>query len=431
LGVHSESFESIPMGEGMQLHICSTNKFKTIVIQVHLAIPLERNTVTMGALLPNVLKRGSKDYSSELKLRQKLDDLYGATLEVDTMKKGENLVMAFRMEIALERFLRNSTDLFAEAVRLLSSILLHPNKQQDGFSENVLTIEKENLQKRIDAMIDDKMRYANIRTAEEMCAGEPYALTTLGYKEDLAGITPEKLYSFYQQVIEGAFIDLYVVGEVEADAVKDRCALLFPPRTQATLFKRKPPVDRQVEQTRTVVEQLEVSQGKLHLGFRTHIRYQDEDYFPLLLFNGVYGGFPNSRLFIHVREKESLAYYSVSRLESLKGLMIVMSGIEVSNYEKAKEIILKQWEDIKAGNITDRELEQTKAMIVNQMKELSDTPYSMIDYHYNSLLGNRMLSILEYIEMVQGVRKDQVIDASRKIELDLIYFLRNREVESA
>ncbi len=77
------------------------------------------------------------------------------------------------------------------------------------------------------------------------------------------------------------------------------------------------------------------SQGKLNIGFRTNIIYGDTDYFAFQVFNGLFGGFPHSKLFINVREKASLAYYASSCLESHKGLMIVITGIETKNYEQS------------------------------------------------------------------------------------------------
>nr|WP_279401225.1 insulinase family protein [Piscibacillus salipiscarius] len=121
---------------------------------------------------------------------------------------------------------------------------------------------------------------------------------------------------------------------------------------------------KKVEQVNEITEKQKVQQAKLHLGYRTGITYRDSDYRTLQVFNGVFGAFPHSKLFLNVREKHSLAYYAASRLESNKGLMLVFSGIAPDKFDQAKEIIIQQHEDIKSGQISEDEIDQTKRLLL-------------------------------------------------------------------
>jgi predicted Zn-dependent peptidase len=176
-------------------------------------------------------------------------------------------------------------------------------------------------------------------------------------------------------------------------------------------------------------EALPINQGKLTLGYRTNTSYQDDDYFSLLLYNGILGAFPHSKLFQNVREKASLAYYAFSRLEKHKGIQLIGSGIEIENYQQALEIIQEQVELIKQGNISREEMENTKRGLINQYKILGDSPYSLVNFFLDGVIGGREEGIDYFINKIEGIKKDDVVEASNKVFLDTIYFLRSSDGE--
>jgi predicted Zn-dependent peptidase len=173
-----------------------------------------------------------------------------------------------------------------------------------------------------------------------------------------------------------------------------------------------------------VIEEQDVKQGKLNIGYRTNSTYRDDDYYALQVFNGIYGGFSHSKLFINVREKASLAYYAASRVESHKGLLMVMSGIEVQNYEQAVTIIREQMAAMKSGDFTDQEFEQTKAVIRNQLLETIDTAYGIVEIVYHNVIAKKNRSFDEYLQGIEEVSKEDVVKVADKVELDTIYFLK-------
>ncbi len=196
-------------------------------------------------------------------------------------------------------------------------------------------------------------------------------------------------------------------------------------RKQSAIQKEKTNI-QPVEQS--IIEEDDIKQAKLHFGYRTNITYDDPEYAALHVFNGLFGGFPSSKLFMNVREKHSLAYYAASRIESHKGLMFVFSGIGPDQYEKAKEIILEQMEQMRNGQFTDNELAETKEMTINQLRETLDNPQGMIELHYQSVLARSSLSPNQLLENVKQVTIDQVIDVANRIKLDMVYLLTSKEV---
>ena len=181
--------------------------------------------------------------------------------------------------------------------------------------------------------------------------------------------------------------------------------------------------------TQTVVEKLDINQGKLNMGLRSTITYGDDEYAAALLYNGILGGYPHSKLFVNVREKESLAYYASSRYDGHKGIATIQSGIEVQNFEKAVQIIQQQLDDMAKGAITDIEMTQTKAMIRNVIKEMQDSAFEMIAYDFNRTLSGRERTPDELLQQVEGITVDDVKQAASAFSLDTIYFLKGQKEE--
>ncbi|RNA69529.1 EF-P 5-aminopentanol modification-associated protein YfmF [Alteribacter keqinensis] len=413
------------------VHVIQSKTYKTNTLVLHIRAPLTKEDHTKRALLPLVMQSGSKDYPTRQKIRQSLDELYGASLTGDVNKKGENHLISFRLEVANERYLKDNTPLLEEAFKMMTSVVANPLVEDGGFKDSILTSEKRNLKQRIESVYDDKIRYANMRLNEEMCKDEPYGLFVYGNASELDEITPAALYDYYKKIMQEDVLDLYVVGDVEVDEIKKlvQAHLAFPERKDQT------PSSAEKEKTRTIeeneiIEQQDLKQGKLHLGYRTNITYQDDEYFALQLFNGLFGGFSHSKLFINVREKASLAYYAASRVESHKGLLMVMSGIETSNYDKAVRIIREQMEAMKNGDFDDAQLEQTKAVLKNQLLETMDAPRGLVELMYHNELGEKKRELDEWIPGIEKVTKEDVVSVAEKVELDTIYFLKGTEDDS-
>ena len=412
---------------GLRVHMIPTDKYKTNTFVFRLKAPLNEETVTERALLPYVLQSATEKLPSVIRLRQYLEELYGSSLAVDVSKKGEDHIISIYVDIANETYLRDAPPLFEKALSMLSDIVLHPATEGSGFLSSIVESEKRALVQRIEATYDDKMRYANERLIEEMCKVEPYRLSANGQKERVASITNETLYRYYQKVLAEDEMDLYIIGDIDEDAV-DLVGKYFSiaPRTakdkNVILHKRN-------NEEQEIVEKQELKQSKLNIGYRTYITYRDEDYFALQLFNGLFGGFSHSKLFVNVREKNSLAYYAASRFESHKGLLFVMSGIEAKNYEKAVEIIKEQMKAMQNGDFSEEEIHQTKSVIQNQILEAIDTPRGFVEMLYHGVIAERTRPVEEWLTGIERVTKEKIVKVANNIELDTIYFLHGTEGE--
>lgn len=412
----------------MRLHVLPTKQFKTYSIAVYMGIPLSEDTVTTTALIPYVLRRGNVNFPETKQFRERLDDLYGAGFSFDIVKRGNYQIVILRMDIVDDTYLSSeSSSLLQEAIQFMADTLLRPVLEDGKFKESYVRAEKETLRKRIASIVNNKIQYAAERCIAEMCKDEPYRLSPLGMADELDGIDASRLYDAYRKLLDQACFDIYIVGDTTLEAVEPLIRREFDlERSKQTVYE---PVrdERKAVEPREVIERLDVNQGKLNMGLRAYVTYGDDAYPAALLYNGLLGGYPHSKLFIHVREKESLAYYASSRFDGHKGILTIQTGIEITNKEKAETIIRQQLEDLKQGRFEQDELDKTKAMIINTLHEMNDSAFEQIGYHFNSVLSGRTRSKQELIDQVQAADAAAVVDIAKQVELDTVYFLRNDE----
>lgn len=418
--------DTVTKKNGYKLHVVRTDKYKTNTLVWKMKAPLTEDTVTKRALFPYVLQSNTSKYPTTPELQSYLDDLYGAGFYVDVAKKGEYQIVSFTMDIANEKFLSDRTPLLEKAFAFLSEVLFHPKMNGEAFDEKTVTNEIRSLKQRIQSIYDDKMRYSATRLVEEMCKGEPYALDATGNLNDLDEITPASLFAYYKKALSEDEIDFYVIGDIDEDQVQ-KLADQYISLSERVPVKAVRSLHKEIGKEREVIDNADVKQGKLNIGYRTDIVYGDEDYFALQLFNGIFGGFSHSKLFINVREKASLAYYAASRLESHKGLLMVMSGIENENYKQAIEIIYEQMNAMKNGDFSEEELAQTKAVIKNQLLETIDVSRGLVEILYHNVLSGHDISLDEWFEKTEATTKEEIVAVGEKVRLDTVYFLTGTE----
>ncbi|WP_181348641.1 EF-P 5-aminopentanol modification-associated protein YfmF [Thalassobacillus sp. CUG 92003] len=421
------SNEKVYQKQGYRLHILPSKKYKTINVVAKFKAPIKRQSITERALLPQVLQKATNQHPNIRSLQSAFEDLYGMALSSDGTKKGESHVISFRMEVVNEAFLKDNAPILDQALQLFNEVLFSPKAENGAFDEKIVEREKQTLEQKIRSIKDDKMNYANMRLIDHMCEGEPYSLHVHGYLDDLATITPQTLHTYYQKFIEQDLLDVYVIGDFDEAEIEQSVDEYFTRPTSDNEDVPAQSTSSPVESVNEVTEREELNQGKLHIGFRTFTHFGDEDYYALQIFNGLFGGFPSSKLFENVREKHSLAYYAASRFESHKGLLLVFSGIDPNDYEQAKTIILEQLQAMKEGRFTEEEVAETREQVINQLLETMDSAQGLIEILYHKILSHGDMTLDDLMKGIKNVTHDQVVKVADKIELDTIYFLTSNE----
>ncbi|MCL6522051.1 MAG: insulinase family protein [Firmicutes bacterium] len=421
----ADRFVERRLDSGIPFYFLETGKFRTLSLSLFFQRDLRPESVTETALLPEVLIRGSRRHPDLRALNRRLDELYGADLRVTVQKYGEVEAVGWHLDLPDERLLAGAEGLTGEALDLLVELLLEPYMEDGRLSTRYVEQEKVNLARRQQALINDKARYALLRCTQEMFQGEPYALSKLGRPEDLPAIDAGRLTASYEQLLARAPRLLVGVGpgplarlEEELERRLEALRPRAPGRLEGT--RVAVPLEREV---RTVVEEQPVAQGKLVLGFRTGIDVRDPDYYPLVVANGVLGGFSHSKLFRNVRERASLAYYAYSSLDPSKGVAFIQAGIEPPDFQRALEIVLEQVEAVRRGEVSEEELETTKLRLASHLRENTDSPDAMIGQALEETLWGVRRSLEERLAAIAAVTREQAVRAFSRVRLDTVYYL--------
>lgn len=403
-----------------------TEKFKSAYMSVQFLAPLNKADATLNALVPMVLCRGTQNYPDMERLSAALDDLYGGAIEPAIRKKGDRQCVGFVASFLDDAYTPDGQPLLEQAAALLGELLLHPaTGEGGGFLPTYVEGERANLVDRIRAQMNDKRQYAKNRLLELM-TGEP---DRLGDEKSAAAITDAALWQRYEQLFRCP-IHIYYSGSAPVARVEEAFSAALadlPPvgtdaaaqaGTTASLGRELPPENHE--------EAMDVTQGKLGLGFTCGVRLTDPDYPAMHILSALYGATTTSKLFLNVRERLSLCYYASSQYDKFKGLILVSSGVEFEKRQEAQDEILAQLENCKQGKIEPWELEAAKRSAVSATLTTLDSQSRQEEFW----LGQAILPGDDpeaLVERYDTVTQEQVVAAAQKVKLCATYFLKGKE----
>ena len=407
---------------GVYLTAVQSDKFKTGCFSLNLLRPMKKEEAAANALIPSVLLRGSETCPDIASISAKLDELYGASVGTLVRKKGEVQLVGFYCDYVQDEYV--DEPVFAPLMAFLAELLLNPQLENGAFPEAVVDSEKLNLENAMLSRINDKRTYAASQLIRTMCAGQPYGIPRIGEPEDLKNITAKSLYAHYRGLLATSRVELFYMGSLSPEAVTKvlQAALAELPRAEVFVPVGTTPAP-QARPVQEKTERLDVTQGKLSLGFFTDITAKDPRYPALVLAATVFGGGATSKLFTNVREKMSLCYYASASFEKFKGVLSVSSGVEFSKLETAKTEILRQLEACKAGDITDDELESARGYLVSDLKIAMDSPGRLDDYYMGQILLEQDGTMQDLASAIARVTKQEAAEAIQALRLDTIYAL--------
>ena len=415
---------------GVWLRTVHTQKFKSAYLSLTLMAPLAAETAAANALIPSVLRRGTEEHPDLESLSAALDQLYGGAVEPVVRKKGETQCVGFAASFLDDAYTLEGEPILEGAAALLGELLLRPRREKGVFYAPYVEGERTNLVDRIRAQVNDKRRYALSRLTQLMCREEAFGVDKLGDEDSAAALTPESLWARYQALLERSELELYYCGSAAPERVEAafRAALEGLPRGGERLEPECQVRLHAVPEPEYREDRLDVTQGKLALGFRTGgITCWEKEYPALVLCNAVFGATPLSKLFLNVREKLSLCYYASSTLEKMKGLLLVSSGIEFDKFQQARDEILSQLEAVRRGEIEDWELEGARRTLIGGHLSTLDDQSRLEEFWLGQAAAGLDTGVQELVEGLKTVTREQVSAAAQRLELDTVYFLRGRE----
>ncbi len=417
---------------GVWLNHLRSDKFKTACMSLTLLTQLKRETAAMNALIPYVLRRGTSGLPNMEAISAHLDELYGTAIEPVVRRIGEIQCLGFYASFPEEDFLPEKPKLLQAASTLLGQLLLSPATRGGLLLPQYVDSEREKMLELLRSRINEKRSYSLQRCLEEMCCCEDFAVGRFGGEAECEAIHYQKLTRQYRSLLQSCPVEIFYCGRAAEKQLADvlRDALMTLPRGEIDYdMGTDVRMNALEDQPRSVEETLDVSQGKLVIGFRLGECMEDPDLAALYVFNSVFGGSSSSKLFMNVREKLQLCYYASSLVDTHKGLLLVASGVDFGQKEAAQAEIFAQLDAMRRGEIEEDELQSARAGVASDLRAMLDSQGELEGFYLSQILDGSECSPLELAELAENVNTEDLVAIANSVECDLIYFLRGEEAE--
>lgn len=410
---------------GARLVIENTEKFKISTASLSLALPLGEKA-GVYSLLAYLLANSCSEYKTYRALHERLDELYGASVAVGVSKSGDSQVISFSVSSIDDRFSLDKESIFENALSLLFSLVYSSDFRDGSFSADEVDKQKRMMIERIESELSDKRAYAVKKCEEYLFKNEKAGIRVLGTADKVNDISANDLYNAYFELISSAVIQLTVVASCNESEIERKFAEQLE-KIGRTPVKAETKFILSCEKPETVEEKMDVTQSKVVMGYRTGMTNCDDNFYAVRMMTDIFGGSPNSKLFLNVREKQGLCYYCGARLSGYKGVIMVQSGVENENRFKAIEEINKQLDEVKNGEFSDSDIASSKSSLTDAFRSVSDTPDGLCGFYSSQITDDEIDTPEKFIEGFESITKEQIIAAAKKVTLDTVYILSGGE----
>lgn len=407
------------------IRFCSvkTDKFKTCRVNISLAMPLDENA-SSRAILPYMFQRRCAKYPDFTSLNRVLDELYGASIAAGVIKRGEAQILSFALTAIDDRFALDGDKVVEQCTELLTDMIFDPITNGESFPEDIIEQEKRLLVELIENEMNDKRRYAMLKCEEAMFSNEAYGISRFGTVEQVKALTPEKVYAAWRDVLERSTVQVTMVSSLDARPIAELIKSKFE-KIERNPVEIKTEFVPTMPKPEYISESMPLKQGKLVMGFRTGMLSEDDMMPAMKVAVDIFGGGTYSKLFSVVREKMSLCYYCSAGLFNSKGVVMVQSGIEDANEEKAKNEIVHQLSLTANGEFSDEDFSSSIKSLTDSILGNSDTPEEICSWYASQILRETMKTPEEFAAEIRSVDKTDVVRAAKTIKLDTIFMLKS------
>ena len=411
--------------KGVRLHFIQSEKFKTNKIRVRFSAPMSKETVAGRVLTASMLETVNAVYPTSQAFRERLANLYGADYSTSLSRRGLVHYLDINLSFVRDKFLSRKNVLTDAMLDFLKASLFSPLVSQGAFDESAFEIEKKNILNDLEAEIENHFYHAHRELDKLFYEEEEMQMPRVGTIELIQKETAASSFAAFQQMLQENQIDFFFIGDFNEVAVREKIqSFNFAPRQQELQLVYQQEYSNVL---REGLEQKDVHQSIIELGYHFPIQYGESEHLPLVVLNALLGGFAHSKLFVNLREKEGLAYTISSNFDIFSGMMRIYAGIDRSNRTRTVALINRQILDLKRGNFSLEELNQTKKMLKNSVLLAQDRQNTILERAYmSSVLGKKFLSLEAWLEALEQVHKDDIVKAAGLLKLQAIYFMEGK-----
>ena len=403
------------------LHIINTDMFKTITIDVSFRRKIKKEEITIRNLLKELMVNSSCNYPTERSLIMQTERLYDLKLLSSTYRVGNYSILSFKTRFLNEKYTEESMN--DESIKFLLDLIFKPKLDND------IDKCKKKIEKSILSLSDNKIKYALLKLLETT-GDMPYSYNNYGYKEDLDKIEVSDLLKYYDSVINDDIVDVFVVGDVDNNNIKqifkDYFKVFTFHKNDLSVLVDELSKNRKINEVR---EFDNVNQTQLTMLCSLSGITDYERKYVLPVYGELLGGSSNSILFDTVREKNSYAYYVNALVKPYDNVMMIYSGIEKGNDKAVVKLIEKSLSGISRGKFDIDKLESSKKTLISAIESSLDNPISIINNYYAKVLVDA-LDVDEKIEKIKNVSREDIINVSKKISVHTLFLLEASDEEN-
>jgi zinc protease len=346
-------------------------------------------------------------------IAQMLNKGTGKMTEVQIARKVEDMggrLQGFSgydsLGIAASFFSRYTDD----GLKLLAQLVTDPIFPQDKLER-----ERSLIINRIKTEPDRPVQYAVNVLNGEVFPHHPYGYDKEGTLATVSGFTAQDLKQTYERYAVSGNMVITVVGDMDAQKVMDKINEVFGQIPAKKLDAPEVPAERPLTEVRNKVVRIPRAKAHLAVGFRgTTISEQDR--YPLEVLNNILAG-QGGRLFLQLRDKESLAYVVTSfvRPGIDPGVFAFYMACDESKLDQAVQGLFGQVQLIREKPVGDEELKKGIANLIgNHLISLQSSWSRAENTGLNTLYGLGYDYEKEYIKKISAVTADEVLKVAQK-----------------
>lgn len=411
---------------GISAHFVQSKKFKTNKITVRFTAPLSLETVAGRMLSASMLETANKAYPTSQAFRRYLASLYGADISTSAYRRGQAHILDLTFTYVRDEFLSKKNVLTSRILELVEQTLFAPLVLDGAFEPTLFEIEKKQLLTSLATDMDDSFYFSHKELDSLFFHDERLQLRYSDLRNSISNESPESGYTCLQDALKNDRIDFFFLGDFnEVEITESLKSLPFTARKSDVAIQYHQSYSNVLQEG---MVQRNVGQSILEMGYYSPVKYGDDQHLPMLVMNGLLGEFAHSKLFTNVRENAGIAYTVSSQLDLFSGLLRMYAGIDRGNRNQARKMMNHQLMDLKKGNFTDFEFEQTKEMIRRSLLISQDSQHTLVERIYlTALFGKATFDIDRLLEKLESVDKEAVCKAANSLKLQAIYFMEGVE----
>lgn len=405
-----------------ELMIYQTNAFKTSTIDFIFNIPNTPEDITNIVFLKRLVTLSSKNYPRVKNKNTMLEKLYNTYLATSLNKNANCITLTISLSMINDCYTEKGN--MKNAILFLFDMLNHPNIGKDGYDEVMFNVIKEELLDSIKTFDENPSKVAFNHFVSNIDAESYIACKMIGTKEMVKKVTPQSIAKYYKDFFNRASCKIFAVG----DFVPDELNNIIKANNQ---FKNNQyyeciikPLNIKPDLPMKIIEESSFEQSML----LTYIKKDNINMFDFLtiggIFNIIFGtGTMSNKLFMHLREENSLCYSVYS--EGISGInaYVITAGIDANNYSKATKLIKQSLDEMQAGEFTEKDIESAKKQLLFSFS----MRYDSIDAICNTLESRYAYNrpdLAEVEKKVKEVTKEEIVKYANELTIVNNYLLK-------